>query len=763
MAKLPDVNSLGARPIPRADLSLTDTRGALSAMNSYANATGNLGQAISKTGEKIQTVDDDFDAAQAKAFMARESVDAANMFEDDDDYATFEPRYTERMKASAQKAEQMITNPVSRRNFALNSEVDFLAGRSAVHKVARAKEKDVLRAGLTTSQNQNLDAYVGSDDEAQRVQIINSTKSLIRGAEQRGALSKEEAATNWETFRRTLAERDSTAMLAKDPEAVVNKYAPVAMPEEVKTQAAQAIMTAAAKNPGVNAEALAKTMMIESRGNPSVVSPTGAKGAFQFTGKTARQYGLTDPHNLEESTDKAAQLQVDNAKTLRGKGVEPTGEALYLAHQQGATGAAALLQNPDKNAMQVLESIGADPNNILNNGGTKDMTAGQFAEKWQQAYQSATPPSYLYGPTGSSVDVLPVDLREKYARTAAQQVISDHLATDPLSVPKLLEQPQYQALLSDEEIGKYQEASRTQFKAMQENKQTDRVMQEAAKNTEVTNAFAEGTLTNSRLSQLEAAGEISPEYANYVRKSMLANVPKRTADEANDKYMELANQMMTLGIQNPAKGPATAKVGMEKILNFQNNVMEAVSEGYITPDTGKTWLKQTTEPLIGRINNPKIQGENPESFWESHKTYLKNNPVVSGYQVITDWADKGTSTKNPAAKADVLRRFTQIMNTAEEDKTPMVPSEGARLAITSYLQDKFPMLKLSGTVPNALITNNATRHEVLPGDGGKAEQNLQANFKLQRDGKGRYAKVFTDGTYQVVSPEQATQLGAQGF
>lgn len=122
---------------------------------------------------------------------------------------------------------------------------------------------------------------------------------------------------------------------------------------------------------------LAKTAGIESNDNPQADNGI-AHGLFQFTDPTARQYGLGNPYDPVASTEKAAQLAADNSRVLaQGLGRAPTAGELYLAHQQGASGALGLLSNPDAPATSI---VGRDA--VMQNGGTPDMTAGQFAQHW---------------------------------------------------------------------------------------------------------------------------------------------------------------------------------------------------------------------------------------------------------------------------------------------------------------------------------------------------------------------------------------------
>jgi hypothetical protein len=124
---------------------------------------------------------------------------------------------------------------------------------------------------------------------------------------------------------------------------------------------------------------LSQTAQIESGMNPNAQNPnSSAGGLFQFIDSTAQQYGLTDKMDPVASANAAAKLAADNAAYLRKTlGREPTAGELYLAHQQGAGGAAQLLANPGAPAASI---VGADAVGL--NGGNSNMTAAEFAGKW---------------------------------------------------------------------------------------------------------------------------------------------------------------------------------------------------------------------------------------------------------------------------------------------------------------------------------------------------------------------------------------------
>lgn len=133
---------------------------------------------------------------------------------------------------------------------------------------------------------------------------------------------------------------------------------------------------------------LNQTAYIESGFNPNADNGI-ARGAFQFTGPTAKQYGLSNPFDPIASAQAAARLAADNSKFLAGGlGRAPTAGELYLAHQQGAAGALNLLTHPNAPATDI---VGRQA--VIQNGGSPDMTASQFANLWTSRFNSVSPNS----------------------------------------------------------------------------------------------------------------------------------------------------------------------------------------------------------------------------------------------------------------------------------------------------------------------------------------------------------------------------------
>jgi hypothetical protein len=131
---------------------------------------------------------------------------------------------------------------------------------------------------------------------------------------------------------------------------------------------------------------LVPTRKVESAGGRNVYnSKSGAAGDFQFIPRTARAYGLTNPYDPAASADAAARLGRDNMSALRRGGIEnPSAADLYLAHQQGASGALRLLRGGDTSAQSI---VGANAVNW--NSGNQSMTGPQFADSVRGKFLAA--------------------------------------------------------------------------------------------------------------------------------------------------------------------------------------------------------------------------------------------------------------------------------------------------------------------------------------------------------------------------------------
>jgi hypothetical protein len=209
---------------------------------------------------------------------------------------------------------------------------------------------------------------------------------------------------------------------------------------------------------------LSRTEQLESSGNVRAYHPVSkAAGPFQFIPSTAKQYGLTDPYNRDLAAEAAARLASDNASVLRNRlGRDPSAAELYLAHQQGASGAAALLANPNAPAASIVGEKA-----VTLNRGRPDMTAGEFASMWLNKFEgnankptvtpmdpsalSAATPTPGTQTTGTMTDPSKIVMSKEDGLLGGLNDISSLIA--PLIREKQLQDLQQQRRMQDVDLG----------------------------------------------------------------------------------------------------------------------------------------------------------------------------------------------------------------------------------------------------------------------------------------------------------------------
>jgi hypothetical protein len=99
------------------------------------------------------------------------------------------------------------------------------------------------------------------------------------------------------------------------------------------------VINSAAVNNGIDPKLLNTIAMIESSKNPDAGKGTSYQGLFQFGEDAAKQYGLTNRLDPADNAEAAAKMMVNNAAILKKNNVPVNATTLYLAHQQGPSGA----------------------------------------------------------------------------------------------------------------------------------------------------------------------------------------------------------------------------------------------------------------------------------------------------------------------------------------------------------------------------------------------------------------------------------------
>lgn len=136
---------------------------------------------------------------------------------------------------------------------------------------------------------------------------------------------------------------------------------------------------------------------VESHGDPKAQNGRST-GLFQFHPDTfAAAGGGGDIHDIGAQTSAALNLSRRDRANLSQLGIEPTDANVYIMHQQGAGGGRALLTSPpDINAVAALTPVYGNADvakrAIVGNGGTADMSAGQFVDMWRSRWANGGRP-----------------------------------------------------------------------------------------------------------------------------------------------------------------------------------------------------------------------------------------------------------------------------------------------------------------------------------------------------------------------------------
>lgn len=186
---------------------------------------------------------------------------------------------------------------------------------------------------------------------------------------------------------------------------------------------------------GIGSDYYSRLANVESSYNPSVVNSAGYSGLYQF-GKSTWGDVSSLPYSsaLDPSaaTNAVVKLTTNNFSALFGAlGRSPTEGELYLAHQQGAQGAINLLSNPDASATSI---VGYDA--VVQNKGTPDMTAGQFASLWTSKFPGGSVSQNAIKPNHYEFDESQVPDNQKagYQGPTLLQVLSDYFGRGAIIV-----------------------------------------------------------------------------------------------------------------------------------------------------------------------------------------------------------------------------------------------------------------------------------------------------------------------------------------
>lgn len=213
MARLPDLDTLGARPVP------VSRRGVAS--NPRAGAVGQalegFGGTLAQVGSGLQQKEDRLAYASARAALLKSDIEARQEIENEPDFEKWESSYDERMTRARGEASQLIRSKADRALFEQETQDDLLRGRSAVSTAANGRRRDARVASLDDGLATYLGVAQSATDEPTRAAARNGASELIRGAVERGDITAVDAGNRSRGFvQDDIMGQAETMLLADD-------------------------------------------------------------------------------------------------------------------------------------------------------------------------------------------------------------------------------------------------------------------------------------------------------------------------------------------------------------------------------------------------------------------------------------------------------------------------------------------------------------------------------------------------------------------
>lgn len=189
MPRIPDLDSLGARPVPQSRTALTRNPTA----GLVGDALSGVGDKLARIGEQQFDKEDRLAYASAKAMVANADIAARTELANDPDFDTANERYTARMKEVRGQASGLIQSRFDRQAFELDSETDIARGSAQVSAMVQDKRTDKGRADLVTAMDGLSKSALDAPDDASRQNIFSTVTEMISGAKENGYVTAEEA------------------------------------------------------------------------------------------------------------------------------------------------------------------------------------------------------------------------------------------------------------------------------------------------------------------------------------------------------------------------------------------------------------------------------------------------------------------------------------------------------------------------------------------------------------------------------------------
>jgi hypothetical protein len=189
MARLPDLDNLGARPVPRARMGIASVDNP----SAIGDAVEGFGKEAARVGANMLEDQDRFEYATAHSEFITKKVQLDSQADADEDYKTLGKRYGESVQSARDTVAQKIQSKSARAAFMLDTAPDVARGEAGVQQKIVAKTRLANRGTLDATIKNNGDAALAASDPVDSVRLIESSATAIQAAELAGDITPEEA------------------------------------------------------------------------------------------------------------------------------------------------------------------------------------------------------------------------------------------------------------------------------------------------------------------------------------------------------------------------------------------------------------------------------------------------------------------------------------------------------------------------------------------------------------------------------------------
>lgn len=360
-----------------------------------------LGGTVGQVGEEFQNSADQIQYAQAMGAAHSAAIDthaslpavtdpSKVLSSDPTTPAPVVSDYTSKVNDAA----NMISNPRLKAKFQAEIQpISAQVGAAAMER-GRTLNNQAGVASLETNTTNIINQAATIDDEKAAGAALDGINQQIAPLVTSGAITQEQAVTFRKQAAEQFVEARQKTLLAQVEAAPPGQRDYTKLNEFSAAHGLTPITVGGASNdngPSTGPVSTPAGLAAYKQTIGKIESASGTNEGhlasyYQFEPDTWAKYGAGGTKGTAAGEDTAInRLTADNNASLtKSLGREPTPAELYLAHQQGAGGAAALLANPNTPAGQIVP-----PANIRSNGGDPNAPAAQFVALWANKYAKA--------------------------------------------------------------------------------------------------------------------------------------------------------------------------------------------------------------------------------------------------------------------------------------------------------------------------------------------------------------------------------------